>query len=86
MNTVGVDNNNGCGNCQFFRYEDTYGFGQCKITKNETYCGDCCEFWHEEKKDNYTKEERKEYGAIYYEHNKEKLKAQRREFYRKNKR
>ena len=41
-----MSENKCCGNCKFFKNEETDGFGWCDKTKNETHCGlhyDCHE-------------------------------------------
>lgn len=39
MNTTGEHY---CGECPFFKYEDTDGIGLCSIKNKNKYCGDTC--------------------------------------------
>ena len=34
-----------CGECPFFKNEDTEGYGHCNISKREEYCGDLCRYY-----------------------------------------
>lgn len=34
-----------CGECPFFKNEDTEGYGHCNISKREGHCGDLCRYY-----------------------------------------